>query len=49
MSSGSFIIRRKTLIGMVFIGLVLLGVISERQLPVELIPSVELPFLMVFV
>lgn len=49
MNGNSFIIRRKTLIGMVFIGLVLLGVVSQRQLPVELIPSVELPFLMVFV
>ncbi len=42
-----FIIHRKTLISMLFIGLTLLGYISYRQLPVELIPSAELPFLIV--
>ena len=41
------IIKRKTLISMVFIGLTLLGYISYRQLPVELIPNAELPFLIV--
>ncbi|MCI0512532.1 efflux RND transporter permease subunit [candidate division KSB1 bacterium] len=42
-----FVIRRKTLISMLFIGLCLLGVISYRQLPVELIPYAELPMLIV--
>jgi multidrug efflux pump subunit AcrB/ABC-type multidrug transport system ATPase subunit len=47
MSAGSFIIRRKTLIAMLFLGLVMLGVVSQRQLPVELYPDVELPLLFV--
>ncbi len=34
---------------MIFIGLVMLGVISERRLPVELIPDIELPYLFVMV
>ena len=42
MSAGNFIIRRKTLISMLFIGLVMLGFISQRRLPVELIPDIEL-------
>jgi multidrug efflux pump subunit AcrB/ABC-type multidrug transport system ATPase subunit len=49
MSAGNFIIRRKTLISMLFIGLVMLGVISQRRLPVELIPDIELPYLFVMV
>jgi multidrug efflux pump subunit AcrB/ABC-type multidrug transport system ATPase subunit len=49
MSSGNFIIQRKTLISMLFAGLMLLGIISMRRLPVELLPDIELPFLMVFV
>ena len=44
-----FVINRKTFISMLFIGLVLLGYISYRQLPVELIPNAELPFLIVLV
>ena len=47
MSAGNFIIRRKTLISMLFIGLVMLGVISQRRLSVELIPDIELPYLFV--
>ena len=42
-----FVINRKTFISMLFIGLVLLGYISYKQLPVELFPSAELPFLIV--
>jgi len=42
-----FIIRRKTLISMFFLGLCMLGVISYRQLPMELMPDAEFPFLIV--
>lgn len=42
-----FVIRRKVLVTMLFIGLSLLGYISYRQLPVELFPGTELPFLIV--
>ena len=35
-----FAIRRKTAISMFFLGLSLLGYISYRYLPVELLPSV---------
>ena len=42
-----FVINRKTFISMRFIGLVLLGYISYKQLPVELFPNAELPFLIV--
>ena len=42
-----FVINRKTFISMLFIGLVLLGYISYKQLPVELFPNAELPFLIV--
>lgn len=42
-------IKRKTLIAMLFVGLTLLGYISYRQLPVELLPNAELPLLIVFV
>ena len=42
-----FVIRRKTLISMLFVALVLLGVVSYQQLPVELFPNAELPFLIV--
>ena len=44
-----FIISRKTLISMLFLGLTLLGYISYKQLPVELLPSAELPMLFVTV
>ena len=43
----AFIIRRKTLISMLFLGLTMLGYISYKKLPVELFPNVELPFLIV--
>ena len=42
-----FIIHRKTLISMLFLGLTMLGYISYKKLPVELFPNVELPFLIV--
>ena len=42
-----FIIRRKTFISMIFIGLSMLGFISYNNLPVELLPNVELPSLVV--
>ncbi|MCL3782430.1 ATP-binding cassette domain-containing protein [Prolixibacteraceae bacterium JC049] len=43
----NFIIKRKVLISMLFIGLSLLGYISYKQLPVELQPNTELPVLYV--
>ncbi|MDZ7378058.1 MAG: efflux RND transporter permease subunit, partial [candidate division KSB1 bacterium] len=43
----SFIYRRKTLISMLFVGLTLLGIVSYKQLPIELLPNAELPFLIV--
>ncbi len=42
-----FIINRKILISMLFTGLTLLGYISYKQLPVELMPNAELPMLFV--
>ena len=42
-----FIIKRKTLISMLFIGLSLLGYISYQQLKVELYPNAQLPTLIV--
>ncbi|NQU85068.1 MAG: efflux RND transporter permease subunit [Mariniphaga sp.] len=42
-----FIINRKIFISMLFLGLTLLGYVSYKQLPVELIPNAELPMLFV--
>ncbi|MBM3420525.1 MAG: efflux RND transporter permease subunit, partial [Bacteroidetes bacterium] len=42
-----FIIKRKTLISMLFIGLTLLGYVSYKRLPVELFPNAQLPTLIV--
>ena len=42
-----FIIQRKVLISMLFLGLSVLGYVSYKQLPVELLPNAELPFLFV--
>jgi multidrug efflux pump subunit AcrB/ABC-type multidrug transport system ATPase subunit len=42
-----FIIHRKILISMLFLGLTILGYVSYKQLPVELLPNAELPFLYV--
>ncbi|MGQ9561320.1 MAG: efflux RND transporter permease subunit [Candidatus Oleimicrobiaceae bacterium] len=43
----NIIYKRKTLISMLFVGLTLLGVVSYKQLPIELLPNAELPFLIV--
>ena len=42
-----FIINRKVFISMLFIGITLLGYISYKQLPVELMPDSTLPMLYV--
>lgn len=42
-----FVIQRKTFVSMFFIGICLLGFISYKQLPVELLPNAELPMLFV--
>lgn len=42
-----FIINRKVFISMLFIGLTLLGYVSYKQLPIELMPNAELPMLYV--
>ncbi len=42
-----FITHRKTFVSMVFIGLSLLGYISYRGLPLELMPNVEYPYLII--
>ncbi|NQU51613.1 MAG: efflux RND transporter permease subunit [Bacteroidetes bacterium] len=42
-----FIINRKIFISMLFLGLTLLGYVSYKQLPVELMPNAELPMLYV--
>jgi len=42
-----FVIRRKTFVSMLFVGLTLLGYVSYRNLPVDLLPNIELPFLIV--
>jgi multidrug efflux pump subunit AcrB/ABC-type multidrug transport system ATPase subunit len=44
-----FIIRRKTLISMVFLAMVLLGVISYQHLAMELYPTPEMPEMVVMV
>jgi multidrug efflux pump subunit AcrB len=45
----SFIIQRKVLIAMLFAGLSMLGIFSYRQLPVELLPNTQIPYLFVMV
>ncbi len=42
-----FVIKRRVLISMLFIGVSLLGYISYTNLDLELLPSVDLPFLIV--
>lgn len=42
-----FFIKRRTLIGMLFVGLFLTGYISYRNLDLELLPNIELPFLII--
>ena len=39
-----FVIKRRTFVSMFFIGLSLLGYISYKNLDLEMLPSVELPF-----
>lgn len=41
------LIHRKTLISMLFLGMTLMGIISYNELPLELLPNTELPFLVV--
>ncbi|MHC1703141.1 MAG: efflux RND transporter permease subunit [Tenuifilaceae bacterium] len=42
-----FIIKRKVLISMLFIGITILGYVSYKKLAVEMLPNAELPFLIV--
>ena len=42
-----FILKRRILISMLFIGLAMLGFISYKKLPLELIPNAQLPVLIV--
>jgi len=42
-----FVIKRKVLISMLFLGLTLMGVVSYKNLSLELYPSAELPYLFV--
>ncbi|NOX18842.1 MAG: ATP-binding cassette domain-containing protein [Chlorobi bacterium] len=42
-----FFIKRKVFVSMLFIGLTFLGYVSYKQLPVELLPNVELPVMIV--
>lgn len=42
-----FIVTRKVLISMVFLGLTMLGIVSYRQLKIELFPNADPPFLVV--
>jgi len=43
----NFVLKRRVLITMVFLGLSLLGYVSYKKLPVELIPNAQLPALIV--
>ena len=43
----NFVINRKVMISMLFIGLTFLGYVSYKQLPVELMPNADLPMLFV--
>lgn len=43
----NFIIKRKVLISMLFLGLTMLGYVSYKRLPVELFPNAQLPTLFV--
>ena len=47
MSFLKFVINRRTLVSMLFLGLSLLGAISYRQLPLEMMPEIEFPSLIV--
>jgi len=41
------IVTRKVLISMIFLGLTVLGIVSYRQLKIELFPNAEAPYLVV--
>ncbi|TSA36921.1 MAG: efflux RND transporter permease subunit, partial [Porphyromonadaceae bacterium] len=41
------IVTRKVLISMIFLGLTILGIVSYRQLKIELFPNAEMPYLVV--
>ena len=43
----NFILKRRILISMLFIGLTMLGYVSYKKLSVELFPNAQLPFLIV--
>ena len=43
----NIVLHRKTLISMLFLGLSLLGIISYKNLQVELYPNAEFPYLFV--
>src|SRR5512133_3749401 len=43
----NFVIKRRVLISMFFLGMTLLGYVSYRRLPVELFPNAQLPALIV--
>ena len=43
----NFILKRRILISMLFLGLSMLGYVSYKKLPVELFPNSQLPFLIV--
>jgi multidrug efflux pump subunit AcrB len=45
----NFLLTRRVTIAMLFISLTLLGIMSYRQLPVELMPNADLPNLTVMV
>ena len=45
----NFLLNRRVTISMLFISLTLLGYVSYKQLPVELLPNAELPMLSVSV
>ena len=41
------IIKRRVLVSMIFIGLVMMGIFSQKYLPMELYPNADLPVLSV--
>ena len=43
----NFIINRKVLVSMLFLGLSLLGILSYNQLPLEMMPEMEEPYLII--
>ena len=43
----NFILKRRILISMLFLGLTMLGYVSYKKLSVELFPNAQLPFLII--